>query len=134
DETSESRATDGEAPVPADAPGPPAVESSDSADVRRPEAPTQPPTPSASTADPNAKTAAELALYLPDGELALSQARDVMKHGKRAEKARLVSLLLTYAGWDEIWAVADETEVRKLFPHLDLPDRLAAAWARHLKI
>ncbi|MEO1086386.1 MAG: hypothetical protein AAFY88_19290 [Acidobacteriota bacterium] len=80
------------------------------------------------------RTAADLALFLPGGEIALSQARDVMQRGKRAEKARLVSLLLTYAGWDEIWAVADEDDVRKLFGHLDLPPALATAWALFLKI
>ncbi|MEM8997247.1 MAG: hypothetical protein AAGF23_20865, partial [Acidobacteriota bacterium] len=76
------------------------------------------------------RTAADLALFLPGGEIALGQARDVMGRGKRADKARLLSLLLTYAGWDEIWAVTHEDEVRKLFSHLDLPPSLAAAWAR----
>ena len=48
------------------------------------------------------------------------------------ERAEVVSRLLTYAEYDEIWTWTDRDTVRELFDRLDLPDRLRAAWARNL--
>ena len=52
----------------------------------------------------------------------------------RARRAWAVSHLLRYAQWDDIWAYVSRDEVRDLFPDLDLPETLAHAWARMLKV
>ena len=66
------------------------------------------------------------------GKISRRRARQILHGGRRAEKAKLLSLLLSYAEWDEIWALTDQAAVQKLFPHLDLPAGLRRAWARYL--
>ena len=63
-----------------------------------------------------------------------SRAWEILHRGQRAEKVLLLSLLLCYADWDEIWYVTDKATVRSFFPSLDLPPSLRLAWARYLDV
>ena len=63
-----------------------------------------------------------------------SRAWEILHRGQRSEKVRLLSLLLCYADWDEIWYVTDKATVRSFFPSLDLPTSLRRAWARYLDV
>jgi hypothetical protein len=54
--------------------------------------------------------------------------------GEPEERAMVISRLLRYAEWDDIWSYVSRDEVREIFAALDLPDSLRAAWARMLKI
>ena len=50
------------------------------------------------------------------------------------EKAWVVSHLLRFAQWDDIWTYVSRDEVRELFPKIEMPEKLQAAWARMLKV
>ena len=52
----------------------------------------------------------------------------------RDERAWVISHLLRFALWDDIWGYVTREEVREMFPHLELPDNLRNAWGRMLKI
>jgi len=72
--------------------------------------------------------------FFPDEEVSGERVRAVLRDGTDEEKAWVVSHLLRYAQWDDIWGYVSRDEVREIFPHLDLPEKLRAAWARMLKI
>jgi hypothetical protein len=46
----------------------------------------------------------------------------------------VISHLLRYAQWDDIWTYVSRDEVKEIFPTLDLPENLRLAWGRMLKI
>ncbi len=46
----------------------------------------------------------------------------------------MISHLLRYAQWDDIWTYVSRDEVREIFPELDLPENLRNAWGRMLKV
>jgi len=54
--------------------------------------------------------------------------------GSPDERAKVISHLLRYAEWDDIWRYVSREEVRESFAELDLPESLRRAWARMLKI
>ena len=70
--------------------------------------------------------------FLPDDSLTEDRARALLKEGTPEERARLVSQIVSFAPWDEIWTYLTPDELRRLLPELDLPPSLAAAWRRYL--
>jgi hypothetical protein len=71
--------------------------------------------------------------FFPDRPVTDEEARRMLA-GTPRERATVVSHLLRYAEWDDIWSYVSRDEVREIFAALDLPDSLRAAWARMLKI
>jgi hypothetical protein len=77
----------------------------------------------------------EASLYFfPDRHVTAHEVRDLLAHGSLKERAWVVSHLLRYAQWDDIWTYVSRDEVRELFPELDLPETLRTAWGRMLKV
>lgn len=77
----------------------------------------------------------QTALYFfPDQQVSETRARWILRNGSKSEKAWVVSHLLRFALWEDIWTYVSRDEVRDIFPELDLPETLAAAWAKMLKI
>jgi hypothetical protein len=58
----------------------------------------------------------------------------LLRQGTREQRAWVISHLLRYAQWDDIWTYVSRDEVREIFPELDLPETLRQAWGRMLKI
>jgi hypothetical protein len=72
--------------------------------------------------------------FFPDQTVTEEEARKLLRQGSPAERAWVVSHLLRYAQWDDIWLYVSREEVREMFPTLDLPQNLRQAWARMLKV
>ena len=72
--------------------------------------------------------------FFPDQTVTEEELRRLLSHGSPAERAWVVSHLLRYAQWDDIWCYVSREEVRDVFPTLDLPENLRQAWARMLKV
>ncbi|MDH3255822.1 MAG: hypothetical protein OEM62_12565 [Acidobacteriota bacterium] len=72
--------------------------------------------------------------FFPEQTVTATELRAVLSGDDRQRKCWVVSHLLRYAQWDDIWTYISRDEVRDLFPDLDLPETLAQAWARMLKI
>lgn len=87
-----------------------------------------------STDTPPASSSNESLYFFPDRSVTEAEARAMLSDGSDEERAWVVSHLLRYAQWDDIWAYVDRDEVRALFDTLELPDTLRSAWARMLKI
>jgi hypothetical protein len=77
---------------------------------------------------------AESLYFFPDSPVTAGQLRQVLANGTDERRAWAMSHLLRYADWDDIWVFVDRDKIRELFPQLDLPAGLRAAWARILKI
>ncbi len=77
---------------------------------------------------------AEHLYFFPDEEITADEVRRILAGDDEERRAWVVSHLLRYAQWDDIWEFVSRDEVRELFPQLDLPDNLRQAWARMLKI
>lgn len=78
---------------------------------------------------------AEPALYFfPDAEVSETRVREILAGGSEEERAWVISHLLRFAQWDDIWTYVDRDQVRAIFDRLELPDNLRTAWARMLKI
>ena len=75
----------------------------------------------------------EPAYFFPEKPVTLAEARALFA-GTREQRASVVSHLLRYAQWEDIWSWVDRDEVRELLPLLDLPDNLRAKWAHLLKV
>jgi hypothetical protein len=71
--------------------------------------------------------------FFPEKPVTLAEARALFA-GTPEQRAVVVSHLLRYAQWDDIWRWVGRDEVRELFPLLDLPENLRAKWAHLLKI
>lgn len=71
--------------------------------------------------------------FFPDRPVSEEQAQRMLD-GSIEERAEVISHLLRYAEWDDIWRYTSRDEVRKIFSTLELPDSLRVAWARMLKI
>lgn len=77
----------------------------------------------------------DTALYFfPDREVTEEELREILGGDSEDDRAWAISHLLRYAQWEDIWTYVDRDEVREIFPALDLPDNLRAAWGRMLKI
>jgi len=71
--------------------------------------------------------------FFPDRPVSDEQARRMLE-GSPEERAEVISHLLRYAEWDDIWSFVSRDEVREIFTALELPPSLRTAWARMLKI
>ena len=72
--------------------------------------------------------------FFPDQEISAEQLRQLLREASLEQRAWAISHLLRYAQWDDIWTYVTRDEVREIFPCLDLPEALRAAWGRMLKI
>jgi len=72
--------------------------------------------------------------FFPDEEVTERELRAILEDGDPERRAWAVSHMLRYAQWEDIWTYVDRDEVRAIFPALDLPENLRAAWARMLKV
>ncbi|MEZ5313400.1 MAG: hypothetical protein R2862_06925 [Thermoanaerobaculia bacterium] len=72
--------------------------------------------------------------FFPDAPVTAEQLTRLLREGSRERRAWAVSHLLRYADWEDIWTYVERDDVRELFPDLDLPEGLRAAWARMLRI
>ena len=72
--------------------------------------------------------------FFPDQQISETRVRSILQHGSLEERAWVVSHLLRYAQWDDIWTYVSREEVRDIFPQLELPENLQTAWARMLKV
>ena len=90
-------------------------------------------TPRAETPQ-NEATPRESLYFFPDEDVSHSELVAILGGDDRSKRSWAISHLLRYAQWDDIWTYVSRDEVRELFPELELPDTLAQAWARMLKI
>ena len=72
--------------------------------------------------------------FFPDAEVTASELDAALAGDDRDRRAWVISHLLRFALWEDIWVHVTRDEVREIFPELDLPESLRAAWARMLKI
>ncbi len=72
--------------------------------------------------------------FFPNDNVTEDEVREILREGGVEERAWVVSHLLRYAQWDDLWGYVSRDDVREIFPHLDLPENLRQAWARMLKI
>jgi len=72
--------------------------------------------------------------FFPEERVTEARLREILESGSRQERCWAISHLLRYAQWDDIWLYVTREQVRDLFPEIDLPEKLRAAWARMLKI
>ena len=72
--------------------------------------------------------------FFPGKKVTAEEARALLRQGTGAQRAWVISHLLRYAQWDDIWTYVSRDEVREIFPELDLPENLRHAWARMLKV
>jgi hypothetical protein len=72
--------------------------------------------------------------FFPDQKITEQEALHLLHHGSEEQRAWVISHLLRYAQWDDIWTYVTRAEVKAIFPVLDLPENLRQAWARMLKI
>ncbi len=72
--------------------------------------------------------------FFPDAEVTVSELRKALGGKDREARAWVISHLLRYALWEDIWEYVDREEVREIFPDLDLPENLRVAWGRMLKV
>ncbi len=79
--------------------------------------------------DPN-----ESLYFFPDQKVSESRVRSILQHGSLEERAWVISHLLRFAQWDDIWTYVSREEAREIFPQLEMPENLQSAWARMLKI
>lgn len=75
----------------------------------------------------------DLLYFFPEREVTVAEAK-AMQAGTDEQLADLLSHLLKYAQWDDIWIWTSRSQVIELFPLLDLPEGLRARWAQKLKI
>ncbi len=72
--------------------------------------------------------------FFPDQRVSESRVRSILQHGSPEERAWVISHLLRFAQWDDIWTYVSRQEVREIFSQVEMPENLQSAWARMLKI
>jgi hypothetical protein len=72
--------------------------------------------------------------FFPDQKVTDAEARQLLRSGTIEQRAWVISHLLRYAQWDDIWTFVSREEVKEIFADLDLPENLRTAWGRMLKI
>ena len=72
--------------------------------------------------------------FFPTDRVTEEEARLWLREGPPAKRLWVISCLLRYAQWNDIWSYVTRDEVRDVFGELDLPPNLRTAWARMLKI
>ncbi|MCP3957726.1 MAG: hypothetical protein GY719_07710 [bacterium] len=90
--------------------------------------------PTPPEAEPSSPSVEESLYFFPDEKVSESRVRSILERGTDDERAWVISHLLRFAQWDDIWTYVTREEVREVFPRLELPDNLQTAWARMLKI
>ena len=85
-------------------------------------------------AEPDEQNFPETLYFFPENEVTEAELRQVLASDDSDRRAWAISHMLRYAQWDDIWTFVDRDEVREIFTELDLPENLAQAWARMLKI
>jgi hypothetical protein len=75
----------------------------------------------------------EFLYFFPDQQVTEEEARHLLRYGTADQRAWVVSHLLRYAVWDDIWTYVSREDVREILPELELPENLRNAWARILK-
>ncbi len=68
--------------------------------------------------------------FFPDQKVTDAEARHLLRDGDVQQRAWVISHLLRYAQWDDIWAIVSREEVREIFADLYLPETLRNAWGR----
>lgn len=76
----------------------------------------------------------EYLYFFPDQKVTAEEARHLLRQGTVEQRAWVISHLLRYAQWDDIWTFVSREEVKEIYADLDLPENLRNAWARMLKI
>ena len=76
----------------------------------------------------------ETLYFFPDQKVTNDEVRRILLQGTAEQRAWVISHLLRYAQWDDIWTYVSREEVKEVFPTLELPENLRQAWARMLKI
>ena len=72
--------------------------------------------------------------FFPDQQVSEARVRSILRQGSPEERAWVVSHLLRFAQWDDIWTYVSRDEVREIFPQLELEENLRTVWARMLEI
>jgi len=72
--------------------------------------------------------------FFPERPMTDEQLRTILASGSLAERAEVISQMLRYAQWDDIWTYVSRDAVRDIFADLDLPENLRTAWGRMLKV
>ena len=72
--------------------------------------------------------------FFPDQRITEQEFLHLLHQGTPEQRAWVISHLLRYAQWDDIWTYVTRDEVRDIFPALDLPESLRQAWGRMLKV
>ena len=72
--------------------------------------------------------------FFPDQQVSEARVRSILRQGSPEERAWVVSHLLRFAQWDDIWTYVSRDEVREIFPRLELEEKLRTVWARMLEI
>lgn len=72
--------------------------------------------------------------FFPDQKITEQELFHLLHQGTPEQRAWVISHLLRYAQWDDIWTYVTRDEVRDIFPSLDLPESLRQAWGRMLKV
>lgn len=78
--------------------------------------------------------ASEALYFFPDQSVSEVRVRWILQNGSRDERAWVISHLLRFALWDDIWTYVSREEAREVFPHIEMSENLRAAWARLLKV
>jgi hypothetical protein len=76
----------------------------------------------------------EYLYFFPDQRVTAEEVRHLLRYGTSAQRAWVISHLLRYAVWDDIWTFVSRDDVREIFPELDLPENLRTAWGRMLTV
>jgi hypothetical protein len=72
--------------------------------------------------------------FFPDQRVTEQEVRQLLRQGTREQRAWVISHLLRYAQWDDIWTYVSREEVKEIFHQIDMPENLRQAWARMLKV
>ncbi len=84
--------------------------------------------------DSETPTAPSSLYFFPEAEVTEAEVRSILDQGPSERRNWVISNLLRYAQWGDIWSYVSRDEVREVFAELDLPPNLRSAWARLLKI
>jgi hypothetical protein len=76
----------------------------------------------------------EYLYFFPDQKVTAEELRQTLRQGTSDQRCWVISHLLRFAQWDDIWAYVSRDEVKEVFAAVELPENLRHAWARMLKI
>jgi hypothetical protein len=72
--------------------------------------------------------------FFPENRVTEAELRALLASGTRQQRCWVISHLLRFAQWDDIWIYVSRDEVREVFGEVELPENLRSAWGRMLKI